>query len=85
MNLADRVQVRDGSPQCYGTLVEPEGPGWALRQPIEDPDNLDQRRTELGLASAAEFLAGLPTTDRWYAAQVDAEEVERGFGRKPSQ
>ncbi len=41
--LEDRVRVHDGQPQRYGTQFIQDAQG--LRpQPIEDPENLDQRR-----------------------------------------
>jgi hypothetical protein len=54
--LEDRVRVRDGRPQLYGTqftVTDGEfGPS-----PIEDPDRLDERRAEVGLEPFAVYEA----------------------------
>jgi len=54
--LEDRVRVHEGQAQRYGTqFIHDEQ---ALRpQPIEDPENLDQRRAEVGLGPFAEYEA----------------------------
>jgi DNA-binding transcriptional MerR regulator len=67
--LCDRVLLRQGSPQRFGTLVEPTSAsdGWQLREPVERRDDLDDRRAALGLEPIAGFLAALPSPDAWYA------------------
>lgn len=56
--LLDRVLVRDGKPQIYGTQAEPLEK-WkddeATLQPIEDEANVDKRRQEVGLPPLAEY------------------------------
>lgn len=53
--LMDRVLVNEGKPQVYGTQVQIIE-GGALPRPVEDPDNLDKRRKEMGLGSFAGYL-----------------------------
>lgn len=53
--LMDRVLVNEGKPQVYGTQVQIIE-GKALPRPVEDPDNLDKRRKEMGLGSFADYL-----------------------------
>jgi hypothetical protein len=53
--LTDRVLIGQGKPQRYGTqasIIE----GKIILSPCEDPDKLDQRRSELGLAPVADYL-----------------------------
>lgn len=57
--LLDRVLVKEGKPQVYGTQAKPfdqwKGQEPAL-EPIEDEANLDKRRAEVGLFPIAEYL-----------------------------
>lgn len=54
--LMDRVLVNEGKPQVYGTQVQIIE-GKALPRPVEDPDNLDNRRKAMGLGSFNDYLA----------------------------
>lgn len=51
----DRILVNEGKPQIYGTQVQ-VFEGKALPRPVEDPDNLDKRRKEMGLGSFDDYL-----------------------------
>ncbi|MFJ9898423.1 DUF6624 domain-containing protein [Streptomyces sp. NPDC091280] len=54
--LTDRVLVAAREPQVYGTQYIDDGGGSNLRlQPVVDPDRLDERRSAMGLESAAEY------------------------------
>jgi uncharacterized protein DUF6624 len=57
--LLDRVLVREGKRQVYGTQSTPSNQ-WKGRQPelapIEDEANVDKRRAEVGLPPLAEYL-----------------------------
>jgi len=53
--LEDRVLVRQGKPQRYGSQVDIRN-GVGLN-PVEDPDNLDKRRATMGLGPICEYLA----------------------------
>ncbi|MEU7885795.1 DUF6624 domain-containing protein [Microbispora bryophytorum] len=54
--LEDRVRVNSGRPQLYGTQFFNEGSG--LRpHPIEDADQLDDRRAAVGLESFEQYEA----------------------------
>lgn len=57
--LFDRVAVNQGRPQRYGTqpLGECNADGSLSPKPLEDPDEVDARRTELGLGPMADALA----------------------------
>ncbi|MFN0120609.1 MAG: DUF6624 domain-containing protein [Blastocatellia bacterium] len=60
--LTDRVLVREGKPQLYGTQAK-SFDQWKgtepVLQPIEDEANVDKRRAEVGLPPLAEYLKGL--------------------------
>jgi hypothetical protein len=55
--LEDRVALRNGKKQIFGSQV-----AWNMHTneyhvlPLEDPDNVDKRRSEVGLGSLAEYL-----------------------------
>lgn len=54
--LMDRVFINQGLPQLYGTQVQLID-GQAIPRPIEEPDQLDGRRAEMGLEPFDEYLA----------------------------
>jgi hypothetical protein len=60
--LLDRVLVREGKPQVYGTQAKPFDK-WNGKEPvleaIEDEANVDRRRGEVGLPPLAEYLVML--------------------------
>lgn len=56
--LTDRVRVAQDRPQVYGTQFGPTGP-----RPIEDPDELDERRAAVGLEPFADYAARFRTRD----------------------
>ena len=54
--LIDRVRVAKNQPQLYGTQLGADENGeLAPRTPIEDPNNVDSRRAEMGLSTLAEY------------------------------
>jgi hypothetical protein len=57
--LHDRVLIRQGKPQIYGSQHEVDENGKLYPLPIEDPVNVDHRRKEVGfepLAERTQFL-----------------------------
>ena len=57
--LYDRVQLRHGKPQRYGSQVARNSEGhWEPAEPLEDPDHLDERRAAVGLNPIDEYLEG---------------------------
>ena len=52
----DRIQVREGKPQTYGTQFH-EVNGELVPQPIEDEAHVDDRRKKVGLGPLAEYAA----------------------------
>jgi hypothetical protein len=58
--LEDRVALRQGKKQIYGTqLAYDETTGESYVQPLEDPDNVDTRRAAIGLEKLQDYLSGV--------------------------
>lgn len=53
--LTDRLEVKAGRPQIYGTQLSLRNGQWVL-DPIADSANVDQRRRSMGLPPLAEYL-----------------------------
>ena len=53
--LTDRLEVKAGRPQIYGTQLSLEDGRWVL-DPIADSAAVDERRRRLGLPPLAEYL-----------------------------
>jgi hypothetical protein len=55
--LLDRVRMREGLPQVYGSqVVWSEADSRLQLHPVEDPTRVDARRAEVGLPPLAEYL-----------------------------
>ncbi len=56
--LEDRVALGQGKQQIYGSQIgrDPETMAYYV-SPLEDPDNVDKRRTEVGLGPLAEYVS----------------------------
>lgn len=52
--LLDRVLIRDGKPQVYGTQAKVHGAEITF-EPIDDEPNVDKRRSEIGLPPIADY------------------------------
>jgi len=50
----DRIRVREGKPQVYGTQFK-EANGAMVPEPIEDREHVDERRAKVGLQPLAEY------------------------------
>lgn len=55
--LEDRLAVADGRAQRFGTQLHPTFGGDLAPFAIDDPEHVDERRSEVGLPSLAEYLA----------------------------
>jgi hypothetical protein len=55
--LLDRIRVFEGRPQIYGTSFDWDEAGNMSPLPIEDPDDVDARRAEVGLPPLVEAIA----------------------------
>ncbi len=56
--LEDRILMREGKKQIYGSQLRGNGNGEYEVHPIEDEANVDQRRAAVGLPPLADYLAG---------------------------
>lgn len=54
--LEDRVALRLGKRQVYGSQIGMDKDGKAFVSPLEDPDNVDKRRAEVGLGPLANYV-----------------------------
>jgi hypothetical protein len=54
--LEDRVALREGRKQIYGSQIASDSTGRTFLQPLEDPDHVDERRSSVGLGPLAEYL-----------------------------
>jgi hypothetical protein len=55
--LTDRIRTAEGRCQWYGTQIGDVRDGSAIPWPIEDAENVDDRRRAVGLESLADYLA----------------------------
>jgi hypothetical protein len=54
--LEDRVALRQGKKQIYGSQIGGDGKGKMWVSPLEDPDNVDKRRASVGLGPLADYV-----------------------------
>ncbi len=64
--LEDRVRVNTGRPQLYGTQFFADENGVFQARPIEDPENLDERRRGAGLSSFADYEKNMREMNKKY-------------------
>jgi hypothetical protein len=58
--LTDRVLLAEGKKQLYATQMDSADGKWVPR-PLEDPENVDQRRADHGLELLAEYIKLMET------------------------
>jgi hypothetical protein len=74
--LEDRVALGEGRKQLYGSQIgtdDSTGKNYVL--PLEDPDNVDARRAEMGLGPLAEYVKRWGIV--WDPAEYKAEQAKR--------
>ncbi len=54
--LEDRIRVREGKKQIYGSQLHSTASGKQVPEPIEDEANVDARRAKVGLGPLSEYL-----------------------------
>ena len=79
--LRDRLSIRLGLPQKYGTQItmDEEGP---LLYPLEDPSRVNQWLAELGLPPLEEYLSG---AEKFFAGEEIRRWEERRLPPLPNQ
>jgi len=79
--LEDRVALRHGQKQTYGSQITTDAQGSYLA-PLTDPDNVDKRRREAGLGPLADYLLsfGLKWDVETYKKQLpELEQREKNI------
>ena len=61
--LTDRIEVKAGHPQIYGTQLSLRGGRWVL-DPIVDSPHVNERRRRMGLPSLAEYMRLIDSVSR---------------------
>ena len=54
--LEDRVALGQGKKQIYGSQIESNAEGAFIVSPLEDPDNVDKRRANVGLEPMVQYV-----------------------------
>lgn len=62
--LRDRVCTLTGQKQLYGTQFDVDEGGWPIPFPIDEPDEVDQRRFSVGLNSLQERISEMHERER---------------------
>jgi hypothetical protein len=62
--LTDRIRMAEGRYQSYGTQIGDIRNGTAIPWPIEDAENVDDRRRGVGLEPLADYLASFVSPRR---------------------
>ena len=75
--LEDRVALRQGKKQIYGSQVHgsPDGNPWL--SPLEAPDNVDKRRAAVGLEPLADYLRHFNMTWNVEEYKKQLPEIEK--------
>jgi hypothetical protein len=73
--LEDRIRMFEGKPQIYGTQLETDSEGRVRPYMLEDPEHVEERRSEVGLEPLVERLA----REKPSAKPADPERFEREY------
>lgn len=73
--LEDRILLRRGKKQIYGSQISMTPENKHYVQALEDPDNVDKRRASVGLGPIADYVAHWNMT--WDVEQYKKEQAER--------
>jgi hypothetical protein len=83
--LEDRILLRQGKKQIYGSQITSDKNGNQVVRPIENPDQVDQRRAAVGLEPLADYALrfGIVWELEQYKKELQAlEENELRFIKK---
>lgn len=78
----DRLRMRYGQPQRYGTQVNTDEKGISTFWQIEDEANVDKRRAEFGYEPLAEHAKRYKVSYVPYAERIAPETQEKPEGKK---
>ena len=75
--LEDRIALREGKKQIYGSQIG-TNPVTKIKYvlPLEDPDNVDKRRIEVGLGTLADYVKNWNITWNVEQYKKDLPEIE---------
>jgi hypothetical protein len=74
--LEDRVALRTGKKQIYGSQIGRFPDGKYYVSPLEDPDNVDKRRAEVGLSPLADYVRNWQISWDVAAYKKDLPKIE---------
>ena len=84
--LEDRVALRKGGKQIYGSQIATPKDCEAYVEPLDDPDNVDKRRAAVGLGPLADYVQHWNLKWDAEAYKKQLPEIERKeketFGRE---
>lgn len=80
--LEDRVALREGRRQIYGSQLSMPTDKKPYVYPLEDPDNVDKRRAEVGLGPLAEYAIKGGVVWNVEAYKKDLPELEKMLNEK---
>jgi tetratricopeptide (TPR) repeat protein len=76
--LEDRVALREGRKQIYGSQISTNSiTKKSFVSPLEDPDNVDKRRAEVGLGPLADYIKNWGLTWDVEAYKKELPELEK--------
>lgn len=78
----DRLRMRYGQPQRYGTQVDTDEKGITTFWKIEDEANVDKRRAEYGYESLAEYAKRYKVSYIPFADRIAPEAQEKPEAKK---
>lgn len=74
--LEDRVALRTGKKQIYGSQIGRFPDGKYYVSPLEDPDNVDKRRADVGLSPLADYVRNWQISWDVAAYKKDLPKIE---------
>ncbi|MCX6213523.1 DUF6624 domain-containing protein [Spirosoma sp.] len=79
--LEDRVALGEKRQQTYGSQIGEDSTGASYILPLEDPDNVDRRRAEVGLGPLADYVKqwGIKWNVDEYKKQLPSIEKREGI------
>jgi hypothetical protein len=84
--MVDRVALRQGKKQTYGSQLTRDGKTGKMLypSPLNDPDNVDKRRLEVGLDPMAQYLMqnGLKWDIAQYKTMLAGQEAKKSGNEK---
>ncbi|MCX6950656.1 MAG: hypothetical protein NTV51_00470 [Verrucomicrobia bacterium] len=78
--LEDRIALREGRPQIYGSQIMRMANGPYYVDNLADPEHVDERRASVGLGPLADYVARWDI--KWDPATYQKEQAERAAQKK---